>query len=220
VLKDHLLNKIEINQILDNRFRKKSKRFKLDIKLLTFKIRKEKFKLNKKIMKIYKTRIKINLIKNYLWETKLFKILTMAKMILIIMIKLKIRKILKKILMMRKKMKIMKWNFYKSITIKKIFKIWQYRIRLLAMMAKFRKHIWMVKRKLFLAMEWKGRLFQMDTQLFISIIMILNRRILIRKLCITLQKLKQHKLHILMGFKYLNFQINRSKSISLMVLKR
>jgi len=55
VLKDHLLNKIEINQILDNRFRKKSKRFKLDIKLLTFKIRKEKFKLNKKIMKIYKT---------------------------------------------------------------------------------------------------------------------------------------------------------------------
>jgi len=108
VLKGHLHNKIEINQILDNRFRKKNWRFKIGIKLLIFKIRKEKFKLNKTIMKNYKTQIRINLIKSNLLETKHFKISTMAKMISMIMIKFKIKKILKKTLVMRKKMKIMK----------------------------------------------------------------------------------------------------------------
>jgi hypothetical protein len=44
-------------------------------------------------------------------------------MIIMSMIKIKIQKKLKKILIMRKKMKIMKWNFCKNIMTKKIFKI-------------------------------------------------------------------------------------------------
>lgn len=87
--KDHLLNKIEINKILD-KFRKKNKRFKIDTKLLIFKIKKEKFKLNKKIMNYYKVQIRISLKKISQSEIKLFKIIIMDKMISMIMSKIKI----------------------------------------------------------------------------------------------------------------------------------
>ena len=117
------------------------------------------------------------------------------------------------------KRKIMRWSFHLNI-ITSLEKIITFKIKLLEMMVKYKGRLLMAKRKWSFQMELEGKHSLMAIQLFISIIMMLSRRILIRRLFIILLKLRLLRQLSLMDCKFLNFQIVRLRSIFLMELKK
>jgi hypothetical protein len=117
------------------------------------------------------------------------------------------------------KRKIMRWSFHHNI-ITSLEKIITFKIKLLEMMVKYKGLLLMAKRKWFFQMELEGKHSLMAILLFISIIMMLSRRILIRRLFIILLKLRLLRQRSLMDYKFLNFQIVRLRSIFLMELKK
>ena len=116
--------------------------------------------------------------------------------------------------------KTMRWSSPANITTNKILTTPLSKSKSLVTMVRCSEPSWMAKKKSSSLTEWGEKHTRMGTPLSTSTITTSSRHMLTRRLSITLLMQRRHRPHILMGYKFLNFQIDRLKNILLMGPKR